>query len=699
MSGYRLGVDIGGTFTDGVLIDEHTGAITIDKVLTTRDDPSRGFLEVTRRLARRESGAPAELRYIIHATTVATNAILERRGARAGLLVTQGFRDILEIARQVRHELYNLQTDKPPALIARRDCLEVPERLDHHGTVLLPLDEAAVLHAIDELKARGIASIAVCLLHAYRNPAHEQRIAALIVERYPEAAVSLSSEVAPEIREYWRASTTAVNAYIMPIVRDYLEGVEHKLEHGGYGTRVHMMQSNGGIMSTAAAKQHSVAIIESGPASGVSVAAYFARRFGYPDAISFDMGGTTAKAGLVLNGRPIVLPEFEVGSGAGSGGSVARGSGYPILAPVMDLVEIGAGGGSLAWIDAGGLLRVGPRSAGADPGPACYGRGGEHPTVTDANVVLGRLNPDYFLGSELRLSHAAARTAIETHCAAPLGLDVVQAAMGIVDIANAAMMQAMRLVSVQRGYDPRDFALVAFGGAGPVHANRLQHELGIPRLLIPPGPGVASALGMLVSDLRYDYQVTRIQPLAELRIDELNALLDEFEARAVSELAGEKLAPDALRFERSLDMRYLGQSWRLPVELPQSRLNAGSIPALKAAFDALHEQRYGYAVTNEPVEVVNLRLGAVGAIPKPKLRDVPRGDRDPRGARKATRQVFFAERGDFVETPVYDRYTLAESNILAGPAIVEEMDSSSVIHPGYRATVLEHGVLLVEPER
>ena len=445
MSGYRLGVDIGGTFTDGVLIDENTGAITIDKVLTTRDDPSRGFLQVAERLATRDGRAPEHLHYIIHATTVATNAILERRGAHAGLLVTEGFRDILEIARQVRHELYNLQTDKPPALIPRQLCLEIPERLDYRGDAVVALDEDAVVLAIAELKRRSVASIAVCLLHAYANPAHEQRIGALIREHYPAAAVSLSSEVAPEIREYWRASTTAVNAYVMPIVRDYLQAIEQKLAARGFGTRVHMMQSNGGIMSTEAAKQHPVSIIESGPASGVTVAAYFATRLGFPSAISFDMGGTTAKAGLVLEGRPIVLPEFEVGSGAGSGAGVARGSGYPILAPV-----IGSGRNRSRWWEPG-LDRRGrvvarrTTECRCRPGPACYGRGGDKPTVTDANVVLGRLNPDYFLGRQLQLSHQAAWTAIETHCAKPLGIDVVAAAMGIVDIANAAMMQAMRL--------------------------------------------------------------------------------------------------------------------------------------------------------------------------------------------------------------------------------------------------------------
>ena len=699
MRGYRLGVDIGGTFTDGVLIDEQSGTIAIDKVLTTRDDPSSGFLQVVERLVARGARVPEHLRYVVHATTVATNAILERSGAQAGLLVTSGFRDILEIARQVRHELYNLQTDKPPALIPRRLCLEIPERMDYRGVVLVPMDEAAVIRAIDALRMQKVGSIAVCLLHAYANPAHEQRIGELIRDHYPEATVSLSSTIAPEIREYWRASTTAVNAYIAPIVRSYLDAIEHKLERGGFGTRIHMMQSNGGIMSTGAAKSRPVSIIESGPASGVTAAAYFASRFGFPHAISFDMGGTTAKAGLVLNGQPTVLPEFEVGSGAGSGAGVAKGSGYPILASVIDLVEIGAGGGSLAWIDSGGLMRVGPRSAGAEPGPACYGRGGDRPTVTDANLVLGRLNPDYFLGGQLQLNRDAAWTAIEAHCARPLGVDVIHAAMGIVDIANAAMMQAMRLISVQRGYDPREFAMVAFGGAGPVHANWLAHELRIPRIIIPPSPGVASALGMLVSDLRYDYHVTHIEPLDGASLDALHAIFDDFEARAVADLSTEQVAREAIHFERYLDMRYVGQSWKIPVVLPDSRLGAGSAAALRAAFDTLHAQRYGYSVSDEPVEIVNVRLTAVGAIPKPRLREFPHGGSDARTAQKSERKIYFAERGGFVVCPVYDRYALAVGNVITGPAIVEEMDSSTVIHPDYSADVLEHGVLVLHANR
>jgi len=693
---YRLGVDIGGTFTDGVLIDEATGATFIDKVLTTPADPSEGFLHVTERLADRVGLRPELLSYIIHATTVATNAVLERRGARVGMLVTQGFRDLLEIARQVRYELYNLQTEKPAPLVPRRLSLEIPERLDYQGNVVLPLDEAAIAEAVGTLRAEGVDAIAICFLHSYQNPAHEQRARGIVQRLYPEAAISVSSEIAPEIREYWRASTTVTNAYVLPLMQRYLGTVEQRLAHAGFPTDVHVVQSSGGIMSAALAKDRPVYMLESGPAAGVAAAAYLAEIAGFADAISFDMGGTTAKVGLIRDNQPAILSEFEVGSVAGSGTGLAKGSGYPILAPVMDLVEVGAGGGSIAWVDSGGFPRVGPRSAGADPGPACYSRGGTEPTVSDANLVMGRLNPGYFLGGEITLDADAAREAIDTHCARPLGLEVVAAAVGIVEIANATMVQAMRLISVQRGYDPREFVLVAFGGAGPIHANQLAHELGIPTVVVPPSPGVASALGMVVSNLRHDYRVTRIQPLAEVDVDELESVLQGFEASAAQTLATEGLTRDQTRFERYLDLRYIGQSWKLPVALHDGDLRE-DLGRIKARFDAQHEQRYGFHAPEEPVEVVNIALSAIGLIPRPPLKQVPEGDPSPSHALKSSRRVYFSEAVHFVDCPIYDRYALHHGNLVTGPAIIEEIDSTTVIIPGYQAEVANHGILLIRP--
>ncbi len=693
----RLGIDIGGTFTDAVLVDEQSGRISIEKVPTTPPDPSEGFLEALRAITAGSGTTTAQIGSLIHATTVATNALLERRGARAGLLITAGFRDTLEIARQVRHDLYDLQTEKPPPLVPRERCLEVPERLDHEGGVLVALDEQAVLDAVERLRTQQVEAIAICFLHAYRNPAHERRAAELVRAAWPEIPVSVSSEVAPEIREYWRASTTVTNAYVAPIVQRYLAAVERKLQDADVRAPLHVVQSSGGVMTVATAKATPVSMLESGPASGVAAAAFHARLLGHADAISFDMGGTTAKAGLIRGGEPSVLPEFEAGAEAGTGAGVARGSGYPILGSVTDLVEVSAGGGSIAWVDDGGLLRVGPRSAGAQPGPACYGRGGERPTVTDANLLLGRLAPDTFLGGRMTLDVAAAEAAIAAHCAQPLGMSVTEAAVGIVAIANAAMVESLRLVSVQRGLDPRDFALVAFGGAGPLHANRLAAELRIPALIVPPSPGVASALGMLVSDLRRDLRVTRIEPLATADPAALEATLAGFEAEARAALDADGFAGEAVELRRFAELRYAGQSWRLEVPLPSAPVDGPVLAGAARAFHAEHERLYGYAVPEEPVELVTLGLRAIGRILKPRLAPVEPGGRSPEAARRDVRPVFVEERGDFVDCAVYDRYALRAGNVVAGPAIVEELDSSTVIGDGYRATVVEHGSLLIEP--
>jgi N-methylhydantoinase A len=663
-------------------------------VLTTPADLSQAFLQCIRRLADRVALEPHQLRYIFHATTVATNAVLERRGARAGLLVTQGFRDILEIARQVRYELYNLQTEKPPALIPRERCLEIPERVNYRGEVLVPLEESAVLRAAESFKSHQVDSIAVCFLHAYANPVNERKAAEILRRLCPGVPISLASQIAPEIREYWRASTVATNAYIAPIVAGYLHAVEERLQSNGISAPVRVMQSSGGIMTVETAKERPVYMLESGPAAGVVAARYFAELAGYRDALSFDMGGTTAKMGLILNGKAKVVSEFEAGGISGSGSGTVKGSGYPILAPVIDIVEVGAGGGSIAWIDSGGLMRVGPQSAGADPGPACYGRGGIEPTITDANLLLGRLSADYFLGGEMPLRVEMSREAIVTNCAVPLRLDEVSTAMGIVDIANATMVEAMRLISVQRGHDPGEFCLIAFGGAGPMHANRLASELGIPTVIVPPSPGVASALGMLLTDLRHDYYITRLQRLDEARFEELNALAHDFRARGLTELAHEGVNSDQITVERYLDMRYVGQSWKLRIPFPDRDWTRVDCSHLKETFHQFHEQTYGYCCREEPVEIVNIGALTIGRLTKPRLKEIPRGSTSPDHAQKSTRFVYFQETGTFIETPVFDRYTLQQGNIMPGPAVIEEIDSTTIVHPGYAAEVMCYGILI-----
>ena len=468
--------------------------------------------------------------YLVHGTTVATNAIIEGKLAPAGFITTEGFRDMLEIQRQIRPSLYDLLFEKPRPLAPRYLCFGIPERLDATGAVVTPLDAQAVADAAAQLKAEGVEALAVCYLHAYLNPEHERRTREIVHEVFPEAVVSLSSEVAPEFREYFRASTTLINAGVRPIVERYLASIESRLRDTGLQGQLLVMQSSGGVLTFEAARTKPVYMVESGPAAGVIVSAYLGEVLGFDNILSFDMGGTTAKAGLVEHGTPTITKEYEVGTAARAERG-AKGAGYPIRTPVIDLVEIGAGGGSIAWVDSGGVLRVGPQSAGADPAPACYGNGGTEPTITDANLVLKRLDPDHFLGGEMRLDEAAAWRAIKESCADPLGLDVLDVALGIVEIANNAMVSALRRISVQRGYDPRDFVLVAFGGAGPVHANRLAAELDIPTVLVPMSPGTSSAMGLLVTDIKHDYSATLIQRTDRLDTERVNRLYREMEAR------------------------------------------------------------------------------------------------------------------------------------------------------------------------
>ena len=694
---YRLGIDIGGTFTDATLINEDTGEIHIGKVSSTPKDPSEGFMEAAHRILGKNNVIPAEVSYVVHGTTVATNSIIEGKMARTGFITTDRFRDMLEIARQIRPSLYDLQFEKPKPLVPRYLCFGVPERLDAEGQVLTPLDEAAVLRVAEQLRHEEVASVAVCLLHAYANSDHEKRVGEIIQEVYPEAFISLSSDVAPEFREYLRASTTVINASIRPVVARYLERIETRLRDEGLVAELLLMQSSGGVFTFAEASRKPVFMVESGPAAGVISAAYLGNNLGYGNVLSFDMGGTTAKVGLIQNGAPKVTKDYEVGAAAKSGIGSHRGAGYPLRTPVIDLVEIGAGGGSIAWIDTGGILRVGPQSAGADPGPACYGKAGVEPTITDANLVLGRLSPDFFLGGEIELDVEAARLAIKQQCADPLGMDVVKAAHGIVEIANAAMVNALRLVSIQRGYDPRDFVLVAFGGAGPLHANRLAAETDMPTTIVPMSPGTTSALGLLVTDLKHDYSTTMIERIERLDIAAVENVYGEMEASGRSTLKREGVPPEEMSFLRQVDMRYVGQSYELTVSLSHKTLSSAEIDRVLQQFHQEHDRAYGFSAPGESVEFVSLKLAAIGQIRKPRLRELKqdRGTADPTSALKAIRPVYFAESDGYVDCPIYDRYRLAVGHILKGPAIVVEFDSTTIIHPGYQAEVDQFGNLLL----
>ena len=692
---YRLGVDIGGTFTDATLIDEGTGAVYISKSATTPKNLVLGFKKAARAAMRKASIMPCDIRYLVHATTVATNSIIEGQVATTAFITTSGFRDLLEIARQVRPTLYDLMFEKPQPLVPRDMCFEVAERIDASGRVLVPLNEQEVRRLAAQIREQGVETIAVCFLHSYLNPAHETRVGEILAEELPEVGVSLSSSVAPEIREYVRASTTVINASIKPTVSRYLRGIEAELREMGVPGELLVMQSSGGVFTFPAAIEKPVFMVESGPAAGVIAANYVGDNLGYRDIMSFDMGGTTAKAGLIQDGRPRVTKDYEVGSVARSTVGGSRAAGYPIRTPVIDLVEVGAGGGSIAWIDSGGTLRVGPQSAGADPGPVCYSKGGEEPTVTDANLVLGRLNPAYFLGGEIRLDIDGARRAIEEKCAQPLGMDAVEAAHGIVEIANAAMVNALRLVSVQRGLDPRDFALVAFGGAGPLHANRLAEEIEVPLTVIPISPGATSAIGLLVTDLTHDYATSFIQ---RSDVADLAAIEDAFrqlEEPGRTALEREGVKPQQMLLRRQLEMRYVGQSFELLIPLPESGQRALKMDDAVSRFHEDHQATYGTSTPDGPVEIVNLRVTAVGRIAKPKLREIGRAGGEVTSAQKATRQVFFSETRGMIECPIYDRYALGAEMVVAGPAVVEEADSTTVIHPGYEALVDRFGNLLL----
>jgi N-methylhydantoinase A len=678
----RVAVDIGGTFTDATLMDEESGAVSIAKVLTTPADPAEGFMRAFERALGDHRAE--QVSFVVHATTVATNAIIEGKIARSGFVTTDGFRDLLEIARQVRPTLYDTRFEKPPPLVPRDRAVVVSERLGPAGEVLLPLDDDSVREAAGVLRREQVESVAVCLLHSYVNPEHERRVGAILAEELPGVPVSLSAEVAPEFREYLRASTTVINAAVRPVVERYLEGIETRLAEAGVRAKLLVMQSSGGVFGSDAAAARPVFMVESGPAAGVIASAHLGETLGRPDLLSFDMGGTTAKVGLIQDGQPSVTKDYSVGGQAGAGIGGLSLTGYPVRTPVVDLVEIGAGGGSIAWVDSGGLLRVGPQSAGADPGPVCYGRGGTEPTVTDANVVLGRLNPAYFLGGDMRLDVEGARAAIEERCAKPLGLGVTEAAYGIVEIANAAMVNALNLISVKRGYDPRDFVLVAFGGAGPVHANALARDAEMPTVLVPPSPGLFSATGLLATDLKRDAATTIMRRLDEVDPAEVESVFAELERAGAEELEREGLAGDRVEFVRQIDVRYAGQSYEL------------TIPAgddLLGRFHAEHERTYGFAAPGEPVELVSLRLTSVGRIAKPPLRRLEPGDApEP----KERRDVYFAEASGYVDCPIYDRYALPAGGRVAGPAVVEEFDSTTVVHPGFAVRVDETANLIVE---
>jgi N-methylhydantoinase A/oxoprolinase/acetone carboxylase beta subunit len=686
MTSLTLGIDIGGTFTDLVAISDRQQIYTA-KVLTTPADPADGVRQGLAELLERHELVASNIRHVIHATTLITNAIIERKGATIGFVTTAGFRDLLEIGREVRYDLYDLFLHMPEPLAPGPRRMEVRERIAADGDVLLPLEEADVLGAVEELLAQGVEAVAVGFLHAYANDRHERQAAAIIAQAHPDLPVSISSEVAREIREYERFSTTAANAYVQPLARRYFRRLERDLESAGTGGPLHVMLSNGGYATPDVAGDLPVRLIESGPAAGALIAGHYGKATGQASVLAFDMGGTTAKLSLIEDGVPAVIHGLEVARVH----RFKRGSGLPIKAPSVELIEIGAGGGSIAHIDQLGLLAVGPESAGSDPGPACYGFGGTRPAVTDADLVLGYLNPDYFLGGQMSLDVDAARRAIDRNLASPLGLDVEQVAWGIHDMVNENMATAAGVYIAEQGKDPRRFTLIATGGAGPVHAAEVARKIGLSTVIVPPSAGVASAAGLLVASPRMDFAHSLPARLADVDWPAVNGILADLEASGRRALRDAGVQQHEMTVERVVDLRYVNQGHEVSISLPGGTLGPGSVDEIVAGFDREYTARFNRTIPGVPVEAITWRLTVLGptpdlefAAPRP-VADAGRGTTVD-GASKCERLAYFPD-GGYRPVPVYDRYRLQSRTAQSGPAILEEDESTTIVGPGDRFEV------------
>ena len=691
---YRFGFDIGGTFTDFVLVDADSGDIRSYKTLTTPDQPARAVLDGWRQLLADAEVTGGDVATAIHGTTLITNALIERKGAVTMLLTTSGFSDVLDTQREMRYDIYDLHAPAVEHLVPRPLRFEVTERLDGFGDVVEPLDldsleqMAATLEAADVVD--NIEAIGVCFLHAYINPEHEQATLAWLTERFPKASISLSSTVAPEIREYERMSTTICNAYVQPLTDRYLTNLQHELADAGLERELYLMLSSGGVTTLETAARFPVRMIESGPAAGVLAAVFYGEMLDEPNLVSFDMGGTTAKMCVIQNGQPTMSDNFEVARVH----RFKRGSGLPVRVPTIELIEIGAGGGSIAHVDELGLLKVGPESSGADPGPAAYGQGGDRPTVTDADLLLGYLNPDYFLGGRMSLDRGRAEAAIEKHIGQPLGLSAVEAANGIYQIVNENMISATRVHVAERGVDPRMLKLIAFGGAGPVHAHAIARALKMQGYICPASAGVTSALGFLTAPVAFDFAKTFMAQIMPETLAEMDAIYADLAVEGRATLMEAGVPEEEIRYVRAADLRHVGQGHEITVTLPYDRLADIDLDGdLRQLFYTRYSEIYGYAHRHLGLEITTCRLTASG--PRPRI-ELPRStenngsanvEESADAALKAMRQVYYDELGGFVETPVYDRYRLPAGATFDGPAIVEEKDSTAVIGPGSTVVV------------
>jgi N-methylhydantoinase A len=684
-----VGVDIGGTFTD--LVGVIDGEVVTAKTSTVPADPTAGVAE-SLRLANCDARRLAEM---LHGSTIAINTVLERTGAQTALLTTRGFRDVYAIGRSNRIEAFNLFFHRPKPLTRRERTFEVDERLNAAGQVIRPVDERQVETIAHRLRAAGVEAVAVCFLHSYANPAHE-RLAGEVLRRInPDMFVTLSHEILREFREYERTSTTVLNAYVGPRVRNYLGTLDAYLRREDFRGNVHMMRSNGGVMSIRRALEEPVSMMESGPVAGMIGAGRLAAHLGIARAIGFDMGGTTAKTSLITDGMPAIEEGYVIGP-------LARGQ--PMQLPVVDIVEVGAGGGSIAWVDHTGGIHVGPKSAGADPGPACYGKGSCDPVVTDADLVLGRINPDRFLNGGMKLDVAAAREAVHEKVGKPLGLSIEEAALGIVTIADSAMSLAVRAVSVNKGVDPRDTTMIAFGGAGPLHAVNIARQIFIPRVVVPKVPGTFSALGMLMASWRQDFVRTYIGRIGSLDAAATQAVLSELAAEGRAQLKRDAISEQGADFRFFADLRYLGQEHALPVRIVHPDMLTGDTSALRELFHVEHDRRYGQAAVDEQIEIINLRLVLTSAradtiaeewmAQPPPYPPLQAGEGGP--ATELSREVIFGDAAKPVESRVLWRPAMKAGDVVAGPVVIEEPNSTILIHPGDRVTVTPAGHLIVD---
>lgn len=676
---YRIGIDVGGTFTDFTMIDERAGGVKFHKVPSTPHDPSEAIERGMAEMLDSHGIAPEQVTHVGHGTTVATNLIIERKGAQVGLITTRGFRDILEIGRQTRPHLFDYAVAKPPALVPRRLRLEVDERMSAQGEVLRPLDTEGVRQAAQALRDAGLSAVAICFLHAYANPAHEERARDIVREVLPEAYISMSSQVLPEFREYERLSTTVLNAAVGPRMAHYLDRFLERVADLGVQQAPYTIHSNGGLMSAASVRQFPVRTCLSGPAAGVVGAAAVGVAIGFPNLVTFDVGGTSTDVSLIANGHPLFTSNRQV-------------AGYPVKTPMVDIHVIGAGGGSIAWMDDAGSLKVGPHSAGAAPGPVAYGRGGTQPTITDAEIALHRLNPQALLKGRMPVDAPAARQVIEQAVAAPLGLGLEDAAEGIIRIANANMSRAIRAVSTERGYDLSGFALYAYGGAGPLHAVEVAQECGIPTVIVPQEPGTMCARGILLTDISFDFVKSLIVPAQTEGWGQAREALLHLRAQAEAWLDAEHVAPQMRRHACAIDARYDGQNFEVRVVLDDA--TAPPLERFIELFDEAHAREYGYQVPGRTIQIINVRLQAVGQVIKAPL-SAARQEGSVQDACIGQRRVYHGKAHGWHESRVYDRDQLPAGALVAGPAVIEEMSSTTVLGPEHHAKVDAFGTLII----